>query len=201
MIRAVFFDLDGTLYDRDALVRRVVSDQYDTFQHALGSISKDKFLKRVTELDDHGYGDKPALYAKIAAEWDLAPGVADHLVASFWSLYERGCELSDDTRITLHTLRKWGMKLGVITNGSTEWQRRKLDSLGITSWFDTVLISEAEGVRKPDAEIFHRALTRCGVEASDAIFVGDNPDADVGGSLAAGLRAAWKSVPHWSCPP
>ena len=161
-IKAVLFDLDGTLYDRDALVKKVASDQYDTFRDALRSISKDKFVTRVIELDDRGYGDKPALYAKVADEWNLAPGVADHLLVSFWSLYERACELSDDTRLTLHTLREWGMKLGVITNGSTEWQRRKLDSLGITSWFDTVLISEAEGIRKPDREIFHRALARCG---------------------------------------
>ena len=198
-VKAVLFDLDGTLYDRDSLVQRVVIQQYDAFQAELSPVSKDRFTKRVLELDDHGYGDKPELYAAVAKEWGLAPQLTDRLVESFWSLYEQGGELAEDTRLTLQTLRNRGIKLGVITNGQVSWQQRKLDSLGISSWFDAVLISEAEGVRKPDPEIFCRALARCGVQASEAIFIGDHPDADIGGALRAGLRAAWKAVPYWSC--
>ena len=52
-IKAVLFDLDDTLYDRYALVRRVVADQYDTFQHELGSVQKDEFMGRVVQLDDN----------------------------------------------------------------------------------------------------------------------------------------------------
>ena len=81
-----------------------------------------------------------------------------------------------------------------------ERQQRKLDALGITGWLDAVLISEVEGVRKPEVEIFHRALSRCGVGASEALFVGDHPDIDIGGALRAGIPAVWKVVPYWSCP-
>ena len=52
------------------------------------------------------------------------------------------------------------MKLAVITNGLEVRQQRKMDALGITTWFDAILISEVEGVKKPDAEIFERAATR-----------------------------------------
>ncbi len=198
-VRAVLFDLDGTLYDRDELVRKVAIRQYDAFQNELSPVSKDVFIKRLLELDAYGHGDKPKLYATLVGEWGLAPELTCRLVESFWSLYEQGCELSEDTRLTLQTLRKRGLKLGVITNGQVEWQQRKLDTLGIAEWFDAILISEAEGVRKPDPEIFRRALTRCDVEASEALFVGDNPDADVGGAMQAGLRAVWRVVPYWSC--
>jgi GNAT superfamily N-acetyltransferase len=37
------------------------------------------------------------------------------------------------------------------------------------------------------------------VEASEAIFVGDHPDTDVGGALQAGLHAVWKVTPYWPC--
>jgi putative hydrolase of the HAD superfamily len=135
----------------------------------------------------------------VIGELGLARGLIDRLIENFWTSYDAKCELSEDTRTTLLTLRASGLKLGVITNGATERQQRKLDSLGIASWFDVVLISEKEGVRKPDAEIFLRALARCGVEASEAIFVGDHPDADVGGALQAGLHAVWKVTPYWPC--
>ena len=174
--------------------------QYDAFRHELNSVSHDDFTRRVLELDCHGFGDKSELYATIATEWGLPNELRDRLLASFWSMYKEDCRLSDDTRVTLQCLRERGMKLGVITNGETGWQQRKIDSLGITSWFDAILISEAEGVRKPDPEIFRRALARCGVEAFEAMFVGDNPEADIGGALQAGLHAAWKIVPYWSCP-
>ena len=198
-IKAVLFDLDDTLYDRYALVRRVVADQYDTFQRELGSVQKDEFVGRVVKLDDNGYADKRIVYTAVVSEFGLAPALLDRLIENFWTSYDAKCELSEDTRVTLQKLRANRIKLGVITNGTTERQQRKLESLGIFSWFDVVLISEKEGVRKPDAEIFRRALARCGVEASEAIFVGDHPDADIGGALGAGLRAVWKVTPYWPC--
>ena len=198
-IKAVLFDLDDTLYDRYQLVRRVVADQWDTFQHELGGVQKDEFVARVVQLDDNGYADKRVLYTTVGGEFGLAPALIDRLIENFWTSYDAKGEVSEDTRVTVQKLRTNGIKIGVITNGATERQQRKLESLGIASWFDVVLISEKEGVRKPDAEIFHRALARCGVEPSEAIFVGDHPDADVGGALQAGLRAVWKVTPYWPC--
>jgi putative hydrolase of the HAD superfamily len=198
-IRAVLFDLDDTLYDREELVRRVVTDQYDAFRNELRSVPKPDFVTRVLQLDDHGYADKRVLYATVVAECGLAPDLIDRFSQDFWNSYDEKCELSEDTRDTLQTLRKNGIKLGVITNGGAERQQRKLEALGISSWFDVILISETEGVRKPDAEIFHRALARCGVKTSEAIFVGDHPETDIAGALQAGLRAAWKVTPYWPC--
>jgi putative hydrolase of the HAD superfamily len=62
--------------------------------------------------------------------------------------------------------------------------------------FDVVLISEAEGVRKPSAEIFRRALQRCEVEAGESVFVGDHPETDIEGARHAGLLPIWKHVSY-----
>jgi putative hydrolase of the HAD superfamily len=61
--------------------------------------------------------------------------------------------------------------------------------------FDTILISDAEGIWKPDCRIFHRALERLNISRAQAVFVGDHPEVDVAGARAAGMQAIWRRDP------
>jgi putative hydrolase of the HAD superfamily len=196
MIRAVFFDLDGTLYDRDATILRMAEEQFETFRDELG-VEKSVFLERLVELDGHGQPRTPRLHHVLAESLGLGAGVGDKLEAYFRSHYPNLCKLSSENLATLKTLRERGKTLGLITNGPTEWQSRKIERMGLAPLFDAVLISEAEGVRKPDPQIFERALERCGVRADESMFVGDHPEIDIKGAVAAGLVPVWKAAPYW----
>jgi HAD superfamily hydrolase (TIGR01549 family) len=81
------------------------------------------------------------------------------------------------------------MRLAIISNSEG-----KLDDLfariGLAPYFEAVIDSAIEGVRKPDPEIFHRALRRLDVPASRAFYAGDIPEVDVAGAHAAGMPAA-----------
>ena len=198
MIRAVLFDLDGTLYDRDAVVARVAHEQFDTFRVRLPQIDRDRFVARTLELDDHGYARRADVYRTLLAGMQIDSALASDLEADFWDCYCRHCDFPEDAAATLETLRSSGKRLAVVTNGPVEWQSRKLHTLGLSGYFDHVLISEAEGVSKPDPRIFARALERCGVDRQEALFVGDHPELDIDGARAAGLAAAWKRVPYWA---
>jgi putative hydrolase of the HAD superfamily len=196
MITAVFFDLDGTLYDRDAAILRLAEEQYDRFREELG-IDKSVFIERLVSLDGHGHDRTPRLYQTLADVLGFSRDLADRLEAGFRSSYPDYCRVSEDSLNTLESLRARGKKLGVITNGPTRWQSRKIECMGIASFFDTILISETEGIQKPDSRIFARALERCGVLARESIFVGDHPEADIDGALKAGLVPIWKRMPYW----
>ena len=56
---------------------------------------------------------------------------------------------------------------------------------------DSILVSEKEGIRKPDPEIFWRAASRLSLKPEDCLFVGDNPVADILGATDAGMQAIW----------
>jgi HAD superfamily hydrolase (TIGR01509 family) len=88
----------------------------------------------------------------------------------------------------LATARERGLRLGVVSNSEG-----KLGELfvrvGIDRYFEIVVDSALEGVRKPDPEIFRRALARLGVAPSVALYAGDIPEVDVVGARAAGIDA------------
>jgi len=197
VIKAVLFDLDGTLYDRDSLAAALIDEQYAAFAGELHGISRARFLVDVHAMDDHGHGEKETGYPKLVQAWGLDATLAARLLAHFWANFDRHCRLDADAHPTLKELRRRGMKLGVVTNGPSAMQRHKLALLGLEHVFDAVVVSGEEGVRKPDEEIFRRALARCGVAAHEALFVGDHPVADIAGAQGAGLHAVWRFVTYW----
>lgn len=79
-------------------------------------------------------------------------------------------------------------KLGIISNANGKL-KRDLEILGILSYFSFIMDSGVEGVRKPDQEIFRRALQAGGVAAENTLHIGDHPDADVQGALSMGMKA------------
>jgi HAD superfamily hydrolase (TIGR01549 family) len=66
-----------------------------------------------------------------------------------------------------------------------------LDAAGIAHLFETIVVSDQVGWRKPKPDIFHVALAALGVAPPDALFVGDRVDIDVVGAHAVGMPVAW----------
>jgi putative hydrolase of the HAD superfamily len=197
-VKAVFFDLDDTLYDRESLVRQVVHELHAAFGTHLAGVSEVAFVHKLLTLDNHGYSDKAALFQTVASEWRLGADIGEAMLQRFLAMLAGNCRLPEDARMTLCTLREHGKKLGVITNGGTVTQQAKIESLGLPPLVDAILISEAEGVRKPDPAIFLRACRRVGVDPGESVFVGDNPEADIAGAQNAGLKPVLMQVSYRS---
>src|SRR5215471_17271316 len=115
MICAVLFDLDGTLYDRDAAIRRMAEDQFEAFQDDL-RVLKHEFVEHLLKLDGHGHHRRPQLHHVLAEELGFDGALADRLEEFFRSHYPDQCRVSQDTLETLLTLRASGQKLGLVTN-------------------------------------------------------------------------------------
>jgi putative hydrolase of the HAD superfamily len=187
-IKAVLFDLDETLLDRNATVEAYLKDQYRRYN--LNHLPFEAYRDRFIELDEHGYADKQKVFGTLIKEFDLSASI-EELVADFRQNAWRDCQTFSDAERVLRQLRTRGYRLGIVTNGSSESQRAKLLSSGLAGLVEEVLISAEEKVKKPDVEIFARAAERLGARAEECLFVGDNPQTDIGGAHAAGMQTAW----------
>jgi putative hydrolase of the HAD superfamily len=192
MIRAILFDLDRTLLNRDESLHQFLLSQYERFSSPLATVPREIYVARITALDDRGRIWKDKVYQAFCEEFTIR-GISwqdlfddfDARIAGFYIPF-RGL------RQTLNQLKASGYLLGIVTNGREEFQRRTLRALGIEGDFNTVLISVTEGVRKPDAEIFLRALRNLKCRPDESIFVGDHPEVDIKGAHEVGMRTIWK---------
>ena len=91
----------------------------------------------------------------------------------------------------LANLRKAGVRLGLISNGSGPGQRRKVDRFGLGPLFDVILIEGEFGLGKPEPSVYSSALADLGVDPTDAWMVGDQLESDVAAPQRLGLRGIW----------
>lgn len=190
-IQAVLFDLDGTLLDRDTSLLHFVKDQYRRYPE-LQTVEQDLFVQRFVELDNHGYLWKDKVYQQLIQEFSIPNLGWSLLLDDYLYNFQQHCTGYPNLLTMLTELKNNGLKIALISNGYGQFQYDNFKALNIEPLFDEVLISEWEGLRKPDPAIFHRALTRLGVAAENAVFVGDHPDNDIRASREAGMKAVWK---------
>lgn len=111
----------------------------------------------------------------------------------------------DDIRQMLQDLHAAGLRLGLISNVSSE-EVAAWEASPLRPWFDTIVFSYQVGLVKPDRRIYELACARLGVEPKQALFVGDGGSDELSGAAAAGLTPCWATWflsqwPEWETSP
>lgn len=207
-LTTVWVDLDDTLIDfktnahsalwrmwaDEALLQRlfasaeVWAQRYEVYNMALwaeynmGRITRE-FLRMERfrrPLAEAGLGDAQA--REVSARYDVV--YLDYLA--------REKALMPGAMQLLERLRNGGVRIGCLSNGFKEVQYRKMHTAGLDGKIDLTVLSDDIGVNKPDRRIFDYAMQRSGDTApGHHLMIGDNPETDIGGALAAGWGAVW----------
>lgn len=189
-VKAVLFDLDHTLYDRDntflAWARWFVRERLGLTDDSGYSETVDLLVT----MDASGYRPRQELFRWIKERYPMLEAEVEELVADFYRQHVSYLSLEADTRLLLDSLAAARIPFGVVTNGSAN-QLLKIRELGLDTRTSCIYISALAGCRKPEPAIFLAASDELGVAPSDTLFVGDNPEADIVGAAGVGMHTAW----------
>jgi putative hydrolase of the HAD superfamily len=191
VIKGVLFDLDETLILRSGAIRAFIKAQYRKFAGRLGGLSEADYTARFLEVEKNGVIGKEVVYPELVKQLGIAGVSSDDLLADYRARYPEFASPSPGAVETVRALHEKGLKTGILSNGNVQVQDAKIGVIGLRDALDTVVISEAVGLRKPDPAIFALAVENLGLPPRDVLFVGDNPAVDIVGAAAAGLQTAW----------
>ncbi|HTW82809.1 MAG TPA: HAD family hydrolase [Candidatus Sulfotelmatobacter sp.] len=191
---ALGFDFDHTLGSDQGLERRAF---YELAVEAGVPIDPDDpgWQARLDELLELFRSERitlDAMLARFSAALGVLPLRAERWQAHCFALVDQLVRPLAGARELLTALRARGVPHAILTNGWSPLQEKKIArALGESVVGTSVLVSDLLGVAKPAPGAFAALTDELGMERERCWYVGDNPQADVGGALAAGLRAIW----------
>ena len=204
-VKAIFFDLDGTLRHSLPSGADVFTDYVITlglqvnaearlramrWEHLYWASSidlRDDLLAHSADTEnfwiEYSRRRLVALGASPEQAVEFAPSVSKHM----GEFYKPESVIPEDVRRALPQLKQAGYILGVISNRDKPFQDL-LNDHGIGEFFDFSLAAGEVNTYKPEPGVFEHALRRVNLSARDAVYVGDNYYADVVGARRAGLE-------------
>jgi len=204
-IKAIFFDLDGTLRHSVPSGGEVFTDyvktlgfqvneearlralRWEHFYWASSVDLRDDLLAHSGETENFWieYSRRRLIALGASEDWavEFAPRVSSHMGEA----YKPESIVPEDVRRTLPQLKESGYLLAVISNRDKSFHD-VLQEHGIGKYFDFSLAAGEVNVFKPEPGVFEYGLRRVNISAREAIYVGDNYYADVVGARNAGLQ-------------
>ncbi|MFE2586685.1 HAD family hydrolase [Streptomyces sp. NPDC059378] len=188
-MRLVLFDLDGTLVDRHSAVSEAIADL--SHDHAYSPEIEHWLLTELADRADRSDFDR------LRAQFRL-PESTDHLWRVYVDRMAAAVTCRPSVISNLKRLKAEGWSIGVATNGASDIQRAKIRATGLADLIDGIAASGDIDVRKPNSIIFELAAARCGTRLTPSDWmIGDNPETDIAGGAAAGLRTIWVRGRPW----
>jgi putative hydrolase of the HAD superfamily len=198
-LRAVVFDLDGTLLDHRSSTRAGLTAWLgergvafdDAVEQAWFAAEEEHFGAWRRGEIEHGEQRRrrmrdflPAVGLPVGAGHEL-----DEIFLSYLEAYRQAWRGYDDVDEAIELVRGRGLATAILTNGTPELQEAKLAALGLLDSIGPVLCATAIGAKKPDPEAFRQTHQRLGLAPGEVLYVGDEHEVDVLGARAAGLHA------------
>ncbi len=204
-MKAVFFDLDGTLADDGDSIRDALAKACDMVCRRWPELDGAELAVAYRQVSDAAWGDydrhlrhlssPEAMLATVwnqtLARWGLRdPAIEQEAAEIYWQHRLRTCQAYPDAVPVLQHLAA-RFHLSVLTNGAPAMQRAKLTATGLTPFFHRVFVGGEFARGKPDPAIFRAALEAADCQPDQAAHIGDSLAHDIAGAQSVGIYGVW----------
>ncbi len=195
----IFIDLDDTVWDfhtNSEIALEVIYHRYELSRYYPSFNEYYKiYSEKNTELWNlyhHGRITKESLVIERFRYPLQRIGLYDNQLVSqlntdYLSVLSEQKNLVPGAKSLLDYLKQRSYHLHIISNGFKEVQFKKLESAGIASYFEKIILSDEVGVNKPHPDIFKYALNKTSATQNASLMIGDNYDADIWGAMQSGI--------------
>lgn len=201
-MKTIVFDVDDTIYDQQQPFKNAIKSVFpyvkDTDMHAL-------YIRFRFHSDE--------TFPKVMAnEWTLEymrffrineslkdlnyPTVSQEKGLLFQKMYEDELDnivMHPEVKKVFDFLKEKNIPMGIITNGPTDHQFKKVKQLQLENWVptDNIIISQSTGFQKPEREIFDLAAKEFDMDCERTLYVGDSFENDITGAKNGGWKSLW----------
>lgn len=195
--QAVIFDLFGTLVDQRGHELAEVFEDVAGFLGCSSEQLRQAWLDTATPRNLGAYRTAREQFLTICQRLSIQPDAEALAAAEVRYLDQRKDLMQPRGGVVemLQRLQRLGMRRGLISNCAW-WDAELFMESALASHFDVVALSAAEGVMKPDAQIFRATCSRLGVEPSECLYVGDGGSRELTAARTAGMAPVLITVPY-----
>ena len=177
MVKAVVFDLDDTLYMENEFVEYGLKNAANVAETVYGIVNANEKIRSLYQESKANVFDRLVNAEKIKDKEIAVAG----LVKAYRNCEPKNLHCNPGVLDLLKTLKKKGVRTGIITDGFADVQKSKIKALGIQEYIDEIVITDELGgvqCRKPNPIGFEKMLKMLDVKPQEMVYIGDNPNKD-----------------------
>lgn len=199
-LKAVLFDLDDTLFDRNRAQRKILHLIVREFCEVFTGIDENRIAnafiesERVAAQEFYAGGSVDVVHIGRSKRFLKMLGLSEEFAERITTMYVRSYPTINapvrGAKLVIGNLAR-KFQLGVVSNGFPDEQYRKLKALNIKHLFDCIVLSGEIGIQKPNPRIFWKATALLARKPRECLYVGDSYETDIIGAKKAGMWTCW----------